>query len=382
MAKESYIISENKVYKKVDKELYSTYVPCAVPVEKPVPVWKGPKIPFDLWMEMVAWCQVTQEKFKSEALCFLFLDLQNKENPWSVWYPPQKTQGMTVQAREDAPEYAEQRKAFPDLQFGTLHHHCNSPAFASGIDKDDEIDREGLHFTIGKLGSDKHDIHYRFSVEGACYEGHVCDVVEMLPNVAALPEKYARSVHSSLLHDPVDHSRWDFSDPLDNVQKVSHANTNGYNRRNKPTQTTIGGVIEDEDPIVANQIPLGVNGEMAAKEEFNMLTQVCTHLVADAVQVLAAYPEVTGIKDDGDYFLHTTYEDIYKDIYMHLTNNKVNITDNGALFKLKQDLIDLIFEWTGYERNPKMMHKDKMYAEACYKHLKAVASTFDVVTET
>lgn len=237
MKKPKHIIHDNTVYELSESELFSNYKKLSVPVKKPDPEWLGPKIPWDMWCELVAWCQVTQEKFKSEALAFLFFDIEKKK--WSHWYPPQITQGMTVQADDDSEEYRLQRKHFPDLQFGSLHHHCTAKAFASGTDQSDEIDRDGFHFTIGNLESKEHGVHFRLCLEGTCYEMNPASVIEPSPEVSQLPEKYSKMVHSKMIQEPQDISLWDFTEPLKNITKKNYNTYQPY--KGGSGQTKIGG---------------------------------------------------------------------------------------------------------------------------------------------
>ena len=376
-----YIVHKDKVYRVVNRDLYCTYVECAVDKEEPTPKWKGPKIPFALWQEMVAWCQVTQEKFKSEALCFLFLDLENKENPWSVWYPPQKTQGMTVQADEDHPDYEAQRKNYPDIQFGTLHHHCTSGAFASGTDKDDEIDREGLHFTIGHVGKDKHDLHYRFSIEGTCFEGKVCDVVEPSPHLAHVPEKYQRMIHSGMCHDPVDVSKYDFTKELENVTKVVYQRrvyNTGYGVGNGYQSQFPGITVEEMNEIgVPNTLP-NKSVEQLVKDEEGCLRTGAPNIAWDVCQAFGTYPEVSGTDKAEDYFAEKEYTEIYEKACEILSTAASSTPKKVAeTLKLKSDLVDIMFEWTGYERDNQRPAKDMKYAYDCYKFVVGVAKVWD-----
>jgi len=200
----NYIVHKDKVYEEKDNNLYSTFTLLNVPKGDPQPIWKGDKIPFSMWQELVAWCQVTQKAFKSEALAFLYYDQNSKNatNRWSYWIPPQETNGMTVSADPDDPRYNKERAGYPDLQFGTLHHHCTTGAFQSGTDLNDEEDREGLHFTIGKVGSKKHDLHARFCIEGKSYTINVADVIEEPKWAEEVPGKYIKTIMKDLLTDP------------------------------------------------------------------------------------------------------------------------------------------------------------------------------------
>jgi hypothetical protein len=216
-----YVVHEDTLYEEENKGLYVTYKKYKLPVIEPCPRWTGPKIPFDLWEEMVAWCQVTQNKFKSEALVFLFLDTENEK--WHAWYLPQITNGMTVKADENHEDYTNQRTQFPDLQFGSLHHHCTSSAFASGVDQEDERNREGLHFTIGDLGQSEHSIHYRFCIEGQCHEGEAHEVIDYHPSIKAVPEKYREKIHADMIKERFDGwTEKNFEEQLKNVSKETY----------------------------------------------------------------------------------------------------------------------------------------------------------------
>jgi len=165
MSNKQYKVHDDEVYEVVESELYTTYNKCAVPtVPSVAPKWKGKPIPFQMWKDITDWCVLSYEKFKSETLVFLYYDLNNK-NPWSFWIVPQITNGMTVKSDPDSKFFAKERKNFPDTMFGTVHHHCSSSAFQSGTDHTDELDREGLHFTIGNLDEPFNlDVHLRITI--------------------------------------------------------------------------------------------------------------------------------------------------------------------------------------------------------------------------
>jgi len=212
------ICYKNELYEPVENELFKGYRKLKVEENTPSIIWKGPLIPFDLWRELIAWCETTQEKFKSEALAFLYLD----DKTWKIWYPPQITNGMTVKANPDHKDYKKQRKLLGDaLQMGTLHHHCTTSAFQSGTDSDDEIDRDGLHFTIGSLDKNVYDIHLRLCFGGSCYKAKPEFFIELDPDLAKVPEKYQMNVHAQMLAEPTDKSQWtyDFIKELKNIEK-------------------------------------------------------------------------------------------------------------------------------------------------------------------
>lgn len=234
----AYVVHSDVVYEVVDNHLFTTYKPCSVQKKEPKPIWKGAKIPWDLWMQAVAWCQVTQEKFKSEALIYLFYNTSNPDSPWQLWLVPQITNGMTVKADTNNPNYTLERKLFPDLQFGSLHHHCTAGAFASGTDKDDEVDRDGFHFTIGNIGSKRHSTHFRFSLNKVVTVYPAEDWIEYCPSLNMFPESVKAVAHKELVHTPLTKdqlSKYDFKAALGNISKPQFTNThiNNMQRINK-----------------------------------------------------------------------------------------------------------------------------------------------------
>jgi len=204
MKKKNIVFHNGTFYKKTENDFFCSYkeldpAEVNIPEEDISCSWKGPLIPFDLWRELIAWCEITQEKFKSEALAFLYLD--DKEG-WKIWYPPQITRGMTVGVDQDSPQYNPQRKLLGDaLQMGTLHHHCTSSAFASGTDKADEIDRDGLHFTIGNLDKNTYDIHMRICVNNTCWDCEPTDFIEVHESLDHVPEKYRQRIHADMISE-------------------------------------------------------------------------------------------------------------------------------------------------------------------------------------
>jgi hypothetical protein len=183
MKPKEYKVFENSVYELQENDLYTTYTKCKVPAVKNIdPVWKGALIPHAMWRDIIDWCVLSYEKFKSETLVFLYYDLNNKKNPWSFWIPPQITNGMTVKSNPDSKFFAEERKNFPDTMFGTVHHHCSSSAFQSGTDHSDELSREGLHFTIGNLDKPFDlDIHARITIGKTHGNAIASDLIEADP---------------------------------------------------------------------------------------------------------------------------------------------------------------------------------------------------------
>lgn len=126
--------------------------------------YSGPKIPKSVWTQVLSFFKWVYDTMHSEAQVRLFVNTQTKT--WQAWaFPQQARTGMTAKEL-DIPEVAEQRKQFSDAEgwiyFGTVHHHCSSGAFQSGVDEGNEKNQDGLHITIGKMDEAMHDMHVRF----------------------------------------------------------------------------------------------------------------------------------------------------------------------------------------------------------------------------
>lgn len=201
-----YKIKDNKVYEVVDNKLFTTFKTCNVPVIKEVkPIWKGDPIPFQMWQDIIDWCVISYKEFKSETLVFLYYDLDTKRNAWSFWIPPQITNGMTVKSDPDSKFFAKERKNFPDTMFGTVHHHCSSSAFQSGTDHSDELDREGLHFTVGHCDQpDDLDLHLRLTIGDSHGDTNPDDVIQADPKLQSAYESLSSNYKPKQIKQALD----------------------------------------------------------------------------------------------------------------------------------------------------------------------------------
>lgn len=196
MSKVKYIINDNKVYEACDNPLFTTWKLCDVPKREPLPIWKGPLIPFQIWEAILQWLHISYQEEQSETMCFLFYDQDNSEWHWGVL--PQITNGMTVKSDPDHAKYNAFRKQYPSLQFGTVHHHCKSSAFASGTDQADEANREGVHFTVGFMDKEIYDLHCRITLGDATTVIPAESMIAYHPDVAKLPKRLQATVHKEM----------------------------------------------------------------------------------------------------------------------------------------------------------------------------------------
>jgi len=201
-----YKVKDNKVYEVVENNLFTTFKNCNVPVINEVePIWKGDPIPFQMWQDIIDWCVISYEEFKSETLIFLYYDLDTKGSAWSFWIPPQITNGMTVKSDPDSKFFAKERKNFPDTMFGTVHHHCSSSAFQSGTDHSDELDREGLHFTVGHCNKpDDLDLHLRLTIGDSHGDTNPDDVIQADPKLQSAYESLSSNYKPKQIKQALD----------------------------------------------------------------------------------------------------------------------------------------------------------------------------------
>ena len=160
--------------------------------------WKGSKIPFDLWAQIVAFMQWAFKELACEAHCTLFYNMETQE--WDAWAFPQENGSSTVHTLENE-EYAKQRAKFPPpwIQLGSVHHHCSMGAFASGVDKSDETSRDGLHITLGKMAQDPMEIDSRATFSGTTSPTALGTWFETPEEIALFPKELHRELFMSLL---------------------------------------------------------------------------------------------------------------------------------------------------------------------------------------
>lgn len=224
-------IHNNKLYNKVDNDMFTTYQEIEVNnTENLIPEFKGKKIPRSMWKQILSFMKHSYDEFDSETLVYLFYD-ETSNTPWSWWVPPQETHGMSVSSLPDHPDYKKQRKLYPDVMFGTVHHHCSVSAFQSGTDESDEENREGIHFTIGNMDEpDNFDIHCRITIGGCHSEIEAGTYIEQAESpfkkTAAIPDKVERDV-INYLHTkdivtlPTNHKKCKF-ETMSNVKKKTY----------------------------------------------------------------------------------------------------------------------------------------------------------------
>lgn len=139
--------------------LVSGYLPVPIPKADPVLNWHGPKIHLlNSWYPAL---KFMAEHVEHEVVLRLFMTRARDE---IIIFPLSQIYGTGMSVKEEITK--EEREWWGSeglIEAGTMHSHCNSGAFASGTDKDDERNRDGLHVTIGKLKGTEYDLHARMT---------------------------------------------------------------------------------------------------------------------------------------------------------------------------------------------------------------------------
>lgn len=155
----------------------------------------GPRIDPVLWHQILSFFDWTNTEHHSESQVRLYV------NPavgrWAAWAFPQEARtGMS--ARELAGEEFDRQRARFDASWiyaGTVHHHCSGGAHQSSTDESNERTQDGLHITVGKVGSSRLDLHARFYVNSAQFTPDLAQFWDIGKEIAAMTPA---SVHNDI----------------------------------------------------------------------------------------------------------------------------------------------------------------------------------------
>lgn len=178
------ITSNGKIYEEETNDFFSSFKEIEVPKQEPTGKWLKGKMPEELWMQILGFFKWSYDEYKGETQIRLFFNTETLA--WAAYpYKQEVTHGaMTTEDEHDE----KARAKFPDpwVYLGTGHHHCSTSAFQSGTDHKDEINQDGVHFTIGKMDKKELDFHARISWNGEFFplslEGWI-EIPEWVTNI-------------------------------------------------------------------------------------------------------------------------------------------------------------------------------------------------------
>lgn len=357
--KKYYVISKAKLHEEVKNKMFTTYKPVELPVyEDLTPQWHGKKIPLTMWQEILAFMKLSYDELKSETMLFLYYD-DSKEQPWSYWIPPQITNGMTVKSNPEASDFQTQRAQYPDIMFGTVHHHCSTSAFQSGTDEADETNREGFHFTVGCLDKpDDIDIHFRWCLDNQCHELDNLSLaiggaespfkknVKLTPDMLCVEEEYMNKQLATL----PDLSKYDFSQQMLNITKPAYT-LPAYSKKNTEPLASIGTSLVTEEELTIGDIV----DEIIFSTKFDPDIESCIETYYQLHETKNASQKITdlysghiwdneyarvlhGMLTNTEYHLSRSYETFMQAFNKHLDTFKQQgyiLSDNDILQELE-----------------------------------------------
>jgi hypothetical protein len=156
-----YIIGKDGIMLKKTLDLIESLTPVdKISFLEPIPTYarmKIPIMPVVMLANIVGFFREVYRLFHSEAVVLLFYNLKTK--CYKVYVPSQEVAPAGLDYKTD--------KTIKDHRLiGTIHSHASMTAFHSGIDKGDEAKFDGIHLTIGKMGSEFFDICGSIAVNG------------------------------------------------------------------------------------------------------------------------------------------------------------------------------------------------------------------------
>jgi len=224
-------LHNGKVFEEFHDGLVSGYRPVELPTLKEKGIhWNGGKISLSLWESIMGFMIKSYDTHKEETLLWLMYNLDT--GMWDAWAPPQHMNGMSVSADHSSPEFLEQRKKWGAgwVVGGTVHHHCEMKAFASGTDDSDEVDKDGVHITLGYMDKVTLDCDVRFLYGGVKHKVNLLEFVDS-EVVFMMDIPIDDTVHDSLVETYLlSIADGDFPEQwMENVKKKVYYNPNQRN---------------------------------------------------------------------------------------------------------------------------------------------------------
>ncbi len=357
MPKKYYVISKSKLHEEVKNKMFTTYKPIELPeYEELTPEWHGKKIPLTMWREILAFMKLSYDELKSETMLFLYYD-DTKKQPWSYWIPPQITAGMTVKSNPEHSEFQAQRAQYPDIMFGTVHHHCSTSAFQSGTDEADETNREGFHFTVGNLDKpDDIDIHFRWCLDNQCHELDNLSIaiggaqspfkkdIELTDDMLELQSEYMNQQLAKL----PDLSKYDFTEQMKNIDKPAYT-LPVYSKKNTEPLSVVPSMVEEQLTVgdIVDEILFAIKFDTDIEScietyyqthEPEQASQKITDLYSGFVWDTEYARVLHGMLTNSEYHLSRSYESFLKAFNKHLDMFKEQgyiLSDNDIIQELE-----------------------------------------------
>lgn len=113
----------------------------------------------------------------------VMLMFHKEQKTWEIWCPHQEVSGGHVHYETPLDELDKFRKGDEGWTwFGTIHSHCHFSAYHSGVDTDDEHNRDGIHITLGHVDGDDFSCVSSVVINGHRFQLPPLNIVEGLKN--------------------------------------------------------------------------------------------------------------------------------------------------------------------------------------------------------
>jgi len=120
-----------------------------------------PVIPKEIYRRVITFFAAVNDEHSSE--CMVHLYISKDRTQWAIDPPKQEAKGLYISHYDPPASF----KGYSVV--GTIHSHCDAPAFQSGIDSADEKDRPGIHITFGNVSSELPSVHVRICADGLSF---------------------------------------------------------------------------------------------------------------------------------------------------------------------------------------------------------------------
>jgi len=111
----------------------------------------------------------------------VILHYNPKRKIYRIDIPPQGVTGASV-------AYLNGEDTYPGyIRIGTIHSHANMSAFHSGTDHSDEVNWDGLHITLGKMGDEYFDISCSIMSGKERFMVNPCDYIDGIELIEYTP---------------------------------------------------------------------------------------------------------------------------------------------------------------------------------------------------
>jgi hypothetical protein len=180
-----YEVAENGIFQVRDTPLYRAVIRAALPLpglvaSKEELVINFPRLGRAMVEEVLAFFHEANRRYAGEAVVIIFYAVERGE--YRLVAPPQRIPGRWYSDGRWRADYSVRYQNVPRadgfIRFGTIHSHADLPAYASGLDCDDERYEDGLHIVFGNFGSPRISVAAAFVAGGVRFEVSPADVLE------------------------------------------------------------------------------------------------------------------------------------------------------------------------------------------------------------